>query len=221
MKPVSLRAGILCAAALASPAWSQNYAGAVAGLATLSADAQSQFGAASGTSSAYRPQNGAALNVFAGRDVKEYVSIQGNYIWNRNTVTLTSLQTAGSTAGYQETRGSSQHSGTVDVLVYFRNRRSRLRPYLSAGAGLVHLTSERDRVTSAFGGAVLPPDRFSATKAALRIAVGLDVVMTGRFVFRYTFSESNSGNPISQQLAPQGQRVLKNFQNLFGILYRL
>jgi hypothetical protein len=35
--------------------------------------------------------------------------------------------------------------------------------------------------------------------------------------FRYTFGETISHNPISAQLSPPGRRLLKNFQNLFGI----
>jgi hypothetical protein len=38
---------------------------------------------------------------------------------------------------------------------------------------------------------------------------------------RYSFSESVSGNPISAQLSPPGQRNLANFQNLFGVVRAL
>ena len=46
-------------------------------------------------------------------------------------------------ASYEETRSSTQHGVIGDVLLYFRNRRSWVRPYLSAGAGLVRLEQQR------------------------------------------------------------------------------
>jgi hypothetical protein len=38
--------------------------------------------------------------------------------------------------------------------------------------------------------------------------------------FRYSFSETISGNPISPSLTPPGERPLMNFQNLFGFVAR-
>jgi hypothetical protein len=52
----------------------------------------------------------------------------------------------------------------------------------------------------------------------LRVAVGIDVSLGGQWSARYSFSESLSGNPISAQLSPPGQRNLANFQNLFGVV---
>ena len=44
-------------------------------------------------------------------------------------------------------RASSQHQVVGDLLVYFRERASRIRPYLSAGLGIVHFeTVGRDTV---------------------------------------------------------------------------
>jgi hypothetical protein len=40
----------------------------------------------------------------------------------------------------------------------------------------------------------------------------------GRWAFRYTFSETIRGNPVSARLSPPGQRNLATFQNLFGIV---
>ena len=57
-----------------------------------------------------------------------------------------------------------------------------------------------------------------STHSLLRVAVGVDVTFVKGWSARYSFSESLSGNPISQQLSPPGQRNLANFQNLFGIV---
>ena len=105
-----------------------------------------------------------------------------------------------------------------DLLVYFRNRDSRLRPYLSVGTGLVHFTSSQERIEQVVGAPGLPPQRFSANMVALHVPVGVDVKLGRGWAFRYTFSETLSRNPISDHLSPPGQHSLKNFQNLFGLV---
>jgi hypothetical protein len=55
----------------------------VAGISTLSADAQTSITSESVAFSTYRPFNGAALNVFAGIHFNDFMSLQGNYVWNR------------------------------------------------------------------------------------------------------------------------------------------
>ena len=197
---------------------SRLFAGAVAGISTLSADARSDVADAGAGASLYAPENGPALNVFVGMHVHEYVALQANYVWNRNDLALTSVHASeNGPSFYDQARSSSQHAAVGDLLVYFRNRRSGLRPYLSAGLGVVHL-----QTTAAGEGratrAALPPVRAEATSALLRVAVGIDVTLRRGWSARYTFSESVSSNPISGLLSPPGQRALANFQNLFGLV---
>ena len=197
---------------------SRLFAGGVVGISTLSADARSGVTDVAADASLYAPENGLALNVLAGVYVHEYVALQANYVWNRNDVVLTSVRASeNGSSFYEQPRTSSQHAVVGDVLVYFRNRRSRLRPYLSAGLGVVHL-----QTTAAGDGratrAVLPPARAESTSALLRVAVGIDVTVRRGWNVRYTFSESVSSNPISGLLSPPGQRALANFQNLVGVV---
>src|SRR5262245_49102858 len=114
------------------------FAGVAAGIATLAADARSEISSSGADVSLYKPENGPALNVFVGSHVHEYLTVQGNYVWNRNDVTLTSVRTtdAGSSF-YDAPRATSQHAVIGDLLLYFRERRSAIRPYLSAGVGVV------------------------------------------------------------------------------------
>jgi hypothetical protein len=199
----------------------QLYAGALGGVATLSGDARSLLSPNSTAFSSYDPKNGGAVEVFVGRHFSDYFAVQGNYIWNGNGLTLTSATfNNGTQQGYQETRRSSQQSLIGDLLVYFRNRDSRLRPYLSVGTGLVHFTSSQERVEQALGVPVLPAQRFSANMIALHVPVGIDVRLGKSWAFRYTFSETLSKNPISDRLSPPGQHRLMNFQNLFGFTRR-
>ena len=192
------------------------YAGVLGGLATLSADARSQLSAQGLNASLYRPENGPALNLFAGAHVTQYLSLQANYVWNRNDLILSSTSPAAGSF-YEEQRKSSQQALIFDLLVYFRQRDSRLRPYLSAGTGIVQLSSTQQRVLALGGAPDLPPSRFSSIRPALRVAVGMDVAITRHFAFRYSFSETIRHNDISAQLSPAGQRGLANFQNLFGL----
>jgi len=167
--------------------------------------------------SLYDPETGGAASTFAGVHLFNYVSVQGNYIWNRNDVTLVSnLSDATSLSFYQVPVSGTQNALVGDILVYFRERGSRIRPYLSQGGGLVHIRSRPNGNTLSGGNPSLPGVSAS-TFPTSRTAVGLDVRLRPTWFLRYTFGENISRNPVSAQLSPSGQRLLKNFQNLWGI----
>lgn len=194
------------------------YAGAVAGFSILSADASSSLSPQAGATASYDPKNGAALNLFAGIHFSDYISFQGNYLWNRNPVTLSAARFGVNPAEfYEQKRSSRQHAVIGDFLLYFRDRESWARPYLSGGVGMTHFESAAQGAGISSGALPPPPQEFSSNFAVLRVAVGLDVRVHGSWYARYSFSESISTNPLSDQLSPRGGRVLKNFQNLFGL----
>lgn len=200
-------------------AQSRIFVGVLGGASTLSADGEAQIGQSTTSVSLYSPENGPALNLLGGVHFNDFLSLQGNYVWNRNQLTLTS--TLFSDAGqvlYQQRRISAQHGVLGDLLLYFRSRHSRFRPYLSVGSGMVHFTSKEDRLVAIRGAPKLPPENFTSTQPALRVAVGTDLAWSRGWAFRYSFSETLRGNPISAQLSPPGQRNLANFQNLFGLI---
>jgi hypothetical protein len=198
----------------------QLYVGVMGGVATLSGDNSSSVGQNSSFSS-YDPKNGPAIEVFVGEHLSEYFTVQGQYVWNSNTLLLTSADFSnGEQQGYKESRSSTQQAVIADLLVYFRKRNSRLRPFLSVGTGFVHLSSSQQSVETLLGSPVLPPQSFSSNQIVLHVPVGLDVKLAKGWVFRYTFSETISSNPISKQLSPPASHRLQNFQNLFGILYQ-
>jgi len=205
----------------AMTAQAQFYAGVLGGVSTLSGDARSLLSPGSTAFSSYDPKNGGAVEFLAGRHFSDYFTLQADYIWNRNPLTLTSAAfNNGAQKGYQEARRSSQQSVFADVLVYFRARDSRLRPYLSVGTGLVHFASSQEQIEQVLGTPDLPTQHFSSNLIALRVPVGMDVNLGRGWVFRYTFSETLSKNPVSDRLSPPGQHSLKNFQNLFGFIRR-
>lgn len=217
----TVRIGLLLLAGWLSilPLPAQVYVGVLGGVSTLSGDARSVLSPSSTAFSSYNPKNGAAFEVFGGKHLSDYFTFQVNYIWNRNGLTLTSaVLNDGTQAGYQEQRQSSQNSLIADVLVYFRSRESRLRPFLSVGTGLVHLSSSEERIEQIIGTPTLPPRRFSTNMIALHVPVGIDVKVRKGWAFRYTFSETLSTNPVSDRLSPPGRHSLKNFQNLFGFV---
>lgn len=195
------------------------YVGAIGGIATLSADAGSRATAQSLALSGYSPSNGGALNVFAGLHLHNYVSVQGDYMWNENELELSSTSSASNTF-YRQRRNSSQQAAVFDFLVYFRPRQSRIRPYLATGVGWMHLVSREEALLGSHGNPILPPDRFSANRAVFRSHVGIDLRIYRRLYFRYSFSESISNNDISQHLSPPAPRRLANFQNLFRFVVR-
>ena len=55
---------------------------------------------------------------------------------------------------------------------------------------------------------------------ALNVPVGIDAALGRGWAFRYTFSETISGNPIDDHLSPSGRHSFKNFLNLFGFIKR-
>jgi hypothetical protein len=196
----------------------RGFAGLVAGVSTLSADGRAVTSGGDASVSLYKPENGPALNAIAGYHVSRFVSVQGNYVWNRNDLTL--LSSVASTSGggyYEEHRGSSQHAFVADLLVYFRRLGSGIRPYLGTGLCVVRFTSGQARrsLSSSLPGEA---GRIASRKLALRSHVGIDFALSRRVSFRYSFSETISGNPISPHLMPPGERWLANFQNLFGFV---
>jgi len=204
---------------LAAPVEAQVYVGVLGGLSTLSGDARSVLSQSSTAFSSYDPKDGGSLELLIGKHLSDYFTVQVNYVWNGNGLTLTSAAFSGGTqVGYRQSRTSSQHGVIADVLVYFRGRESRLRPFLSLGTGLVHFSSSEERIEQIIGTPSLSPQRFGANMIALHVPVGMDVKIGKGWAFRYTFSETLSANPISDRLSPPGQHSLKNFQNLFGLI---
>ncbi len=195
------------------------FAGVVGGVATLSADARSMPTSQGLSISLYKPENGLALDFFAGAHLTPYLSIQANYIWNRNKLTLSSTSPV-SNSFFEERRRSSQKAVIFDLMAYFRPLNSRVRPYLSAGAGAVQFSSSIERQTAIGGMPTLPRQHFSSMRPAVRVAVGIDTRVSEHLALRYSFSETVRHNDISAQLSPAGQRSLANFQNLFGVVLR-
>src|SRR5215470_7892744 len=196
------------------------YFGAMGGIAVLSADAGSQATSAGLNLSSYAPENGGALDLFAGINTRNYFTLQMDYIRNSNDLRLNSASSDNSTF-YQENRKSSQQAVMFNAMIYFRRTDSRIRPYLGTGIGVAHLSSRADRLIASGGAPLLPPAQFSSTSPAFRAHVGIDLWLTRRLDFRYSFSDTIGSNEISKQLSPPGPRGLENFQNLFGFVIRL
>src|SRR4030095_3910236 len=93
------------------------YAGVMGGIATLSADAGTEQVGPGLDLSSYAPANGGAIDVFVGAHLHNYFSLQGDFIWNRNSLRLNS---ASSSTGsfYQEDRNSSQKAAIFSLLIY-------------------------------------------------------------------------------------------------------
>jgi hypothetical protein len=212
---------VAAAFALRKPcdAQARPYVGVMGGVSTLSADSRTLLDSTSANTSSYKPENGPTAEVFVGLHWNNYFSVQGEYLWNRNLLTLDSLAastTGGPTSLYERTFQSRQHTALGKALVYFRPRSSWARPFLSVGTGFVHLTAEP--LSAGIVNGISPPGPFSATKLALDVAVGIDLKLKSGWGFRYSFAETSSVNPVSHQLMPPGSRMLANFRNLFGIV---
>jgi hypothetical protein len=205
------RSWILALFALEAAAEERFFAGAQAGIATLSADARFETperAAASG----YKPENGPTASPFFGIHVNDYLSFQGSYIWNRNDVRFHALR--GSVFYDQRARATS-HLGLADVMLYFRGRGSWARPYLAAGTGIAYISNSADQPAGALPDA---PGDFQEYSPVLNVAVGIDVRLRRGWSFRYTFAETIQRNALSRRLTPPGRRNLAGFRNLFGVM---
>ena len=196
------------------------FAGALFGVSTLSADGRSVTSDSDAAVSLYKPENGLALNVFAGLHIAQYFSVQTNWMWNRNDITLVSSLTTPQGGGfYEQRRHSRQHAVVFDGLVYFRRLDSAVRPYLGTGLSVLHFSSG-GAVASSAHGLVPPSGEIASTRIGVRSHVGIDLRLSRHVSFRYSFSETISRNPISPALTPPAPRGLANFQNLFGFVGR-
>lgn len=183
----------------------ETFAGGGIGLSILSGDAIAQTGPGTPAASLYDAGKGPIAHAFAGRRIHEYAAIQGAYGWTRNAVSLQSVRGG---AFLEQRLNVTQHHAGADFLLYFRDSKSWIQPFLSVGAGITTFSGSG-------GGA-----RIRASKPGLRVAAGVDVMARGGWGFRYAFLETIGGNPISQALSPPGNKGLMTFQNLFGIIWR-
>jgi hypothetical protein len=200
---------------------SRVFAGGLFGISALAADAQAVTSGSNAALSLYKPENGAALSLFGGVHLAQYFSVQANWMWNRNDVTLvSSALTPQSGAYYSQRRHSHQNAAVLDGLVYFRRLNSAVRPYLGTGLSILRFSSKAIVETSSHG-IGSPAGSIESTHVGLRSHVGIDIRLSRHISFRYSFSETISGNPISPSLTPPAPRRLANFQNLFGFVSRL
>jgi len=198
-----------------------NFAGSTIGISTLSADGRSILDSAGTAVSLYKPENGFTGMLFGGRHLNDFLSVQASYGWNRNNLALTSVQiTAGVEHSLEQSYTARHHTVAGELLLYFRPRSRGVRPYLSVGPGVAHLSGEEGRTTFTRGVPEPAARRFSSTDLCLRVAVGIDIKVYGGVSFRYSFAETIQKNPISARLSPPGKRGLANFQNLFGAAWR-
>ena len=194
------------------------YFGGMGGVATLSADSSAIVSPISASTSLYLPSNGGAASAFIGVHVFNYVSVQGDYVWNRNdAVLVSSISAPGPTSFYRLPQSLTQNAFLTNALVYFRKRGSRIRPYVSEGVGAVLIHSRLSGGGILSGNPTLPPNSSDHASIALRTSVGLDVRLRGSWYLRYSFGETITRNTFGDQLSPPEHRIAKNFQSLFGV----
>jgi len=198
------------------------YFGAMGGIATLSGDANAVITPTSASTSSYDPSNGGAASAFIGAHIFNYISVQADYVWNRNDVVLVSSNSgAGATSFYRLPESVTQNGFLGNALLYFRKRESWIRPYLSEGVGAVLIHSRLSAGGIVAGNPALPPASSDRASIALRTSVGLDLRFRDAWHFRYSFGETITRNTFGEQLSPPEHRIAKNFQSLFGIYFKL
>jgi hypothetical protein len=205
-----------CVSGLAAQEPPKYFGGALGGFAILSGDGQTDFGNGA-IASQYSSRQGAAVNAFAGRHWNDWLSAQANYIWNRNEVTLSGVNNSRT---YTSLNQSNQQQFIFDGMVYFRPRTSRIRPYLSTGTGAVRVSREQTSLalTGPPPAPSVPLTSQTTWLPAIRVAVGIDLLLPSGWGFRYSFSETVTANRFSTALVPPGRKSLMNFHNLFGVV---
>lgn len=206
--------------ALATPLSGQpnRFVGGYAGISTLSADGRTDVTSANARFSSYKPENGLTVVGLAGLHINDFFSVMGSYGWNRNSILFAGGEAGAVSGAVTQRHRATMHTVIGEGMLYFRPRKSRVRPYLSAGAGVAHVTSSARGTPNGFGIAPALPRRITHTGPAFRVAVGIDLFFTANAAFRYSFSETLQGNPFSAALTPPAPRRLANFQNWFGVV---
>ena len=64
-----------------------------------------------------------------------------------------------------------------------------------------------------------PAKTAAVWRPGLRAAVGIDLTMKPGWAFRYSFSETLTGNLFSRSLVPPAKKNLMNFHHLFGVVW--
>lgn len=210
---------LFCMCAGACCAQPGYFAGGYFGVSTLSADARTDVTPAGARFSSYKPENGPTAVGFGGLHLSDFFSVMGSYGWSRNSALLAGGEAGAGSNAYSQDYRANIHTVMGEGMVYFRARRSRVRPYLSAGAGITHTEASARGSLTVAGRPALPDRHISKTGPAFRVAVGIDLLLTRQTAFRYSFSETIQGNPLSEALTPPGKRKLANFQNWFGIAF--
>ncbi len=210
---------VVCLLAAHANAQQNYFAGGYIGVSTLSADARTDVTSSGAQFSSYKPENGLTAVGFAGRHINDWVSVMGSYGWNRNSLLLASGEAASVSSAISREYHSSMHTVIGEALIYFRPRRSRIRPYLSAGAGVVNIDANSRGAATVSGQPPSLPGSISHTGPAVRVAVGIDLFVSKNWALRYSFSETIQGNPFSEALTPPAPRRLANFQNWFGVAF--
>lgn len=152
------------------------------------------------SASNYDSKVGPAFNGAIGYHWNDWISLQARYIWNRNQIVSTEVS-----GGNLRQIGltGKQYAVASEILVYFRPRSSRIRPFLSAGPAWVRFSSQ---------------DNVTQNRLGWPVAVGADVMLRAGWGLRYSFSETMSANPFAASLNPPANTKLMNFQNLFGFV---
>lgn len=196
------------------------YLGGMGGFATLSGDGSAVITPSSASTSLFDPKNGPVGEALVGTHLFRYVSFEGDYIWNRNPVTLISTtQAAGVSNYYRQPEDVTQNAFLANVLIYFRERGDTIRPYLSEGFGAVLIHNSVSDGATVVGSPTLPPSKSDHASIALRTLVGMDIRMRNRWYARYSFGETIDRNTFGDRISPPQHRIPKNFQNLFGVYF--
>ncbi|MBI2686614.1 MAG: hypothetical protein HYX27_09885 [Acidobacteria bacterium] len=209
---LGLLAVLTATGAIAQPRY---FIGAGPGISILSGGSGSQVTASAAAISNYEPKAGAEAHVFGGWHPWEYLSVQAAWSASRNGLTFNATTPNGF---YRQQRKSSQQNVGADALLYFRERKSPVRPFLSVGLNHMWFSSDPTS-TTASGGALLPPPRYTGRAWGLRVAAGADLVRRNGWGFRYAFMEHlQQRNVIGLRLEPAARRQLMTFQHIFGIV---
>lgn len=201
---------------LSSGVWAQDrFFGGVLGGSSALSNAATETAGPQGVASSYTPGIGPAVEGLFGINWTDYVSSEIDYRWNSNDLTLNGLQISPA-ASYQQRYSSHQNAGIASMLLYFRNRRSWVRPYLTVGTGLVSVSAAPNGPLT--GNGLQPPAAFHSVAIPLDVAVGVDVRVHSGWAIRYSFVETTRSNPIGARLTPKAGAMLANFQNYLGLI---
>lgn len=160
-------------------------------------------------------ESGLSVHAWVGQNMKSHLGGEIRYTYEKNDLKLTSGGTKASFSG-------ASHSIFYDFLFYGNGLKSKIRPYVLAGAGVkIYQGTGKETVTQPLSNVALLT-KTTGTEALVAVGGGVKFSVGGRGTFRLEFADYLTPFPkkvITPLSGTKGDGWISNFVPMVGIAY--